>query len=78
MSAVLSFARTIKFRITYRHGSPPLQAIMKVWPCASETPIPTSLPRPQQVAQKKFLFEPYAEVLGFAIDRILRVTRPCL
>ena len=56
MSAVLSFARTIKFRVQYRHGDPPLKAIMKV-------------------AQKKFLFEPYAEALGFFVDRILGIKR---
>eukprot|EP01006_Ploeotia_vitrea_P066409 TRINITY_DN94923_c0_g1_i1.p1 TRINITY_DN94923_c0_g1~~TRINITY_DN94923_c0_g1_i1.p1 ORF type:complete len:315 (+),score=21.71 TRINITY_DN94923_c0_g1_i1:1-945(+) len=30
MAAILSEARTIKFRVTFRHGDPPLEGVMKV------------------------------------------------
>eukprot|EP00668_Euglena_longa_P035488 GGOE01045586.1.p1 GENE.GGOE01045586.1~~GGOE01045586.1.p1 ORF type:complete len:448 (-),score=132.77 GGOE01045586.1:489-1706(-) len=58
MSATLNFARTIKFRVTFRHSTKdrPLKAILKV-------------------PQKKFVLEPYSELLGFKVDRLMGIKR---
>eukprot|EP01012_Entosiphon_sulcatum_P051934 TRINITY_DN71324_c0_g1_i1.p1 TRINITY_DN71324_c0_g1~~TRINITY_DN71324_c0_g1_i1.p1 ORF type:complete len:515 (-),score=94.16 TRINITY_DN71324_c0_g1_i1:75-1619(-) len=69
MSSILSFARTLKLKATLAHSPSSSSS------SASSSSSSSLLKAVMKVSQRKFLFEPYSELLGYWVDRILGMNR---